>query len=80
MSESVILVSPLLIALYGLALVLTLIEKRLRTGSVLPWAAAILVMVTAGLSLVMGASLRETAAVIVLFIIVNLTGLKEGKG
>lgn len=79
MSESVILVSPLLIALYGLALVLTLVEKRLRTGSVLPWVAAILVMVTAGLSLVMGASLRETAAVIVLFIIVNLTGLKEGK-
>lgn len=79
MSESVILVSPLLIALYGLALVLTLVEKRLRTGGVLPWAAAILVMVTAGLSLVMGASLRETAAVIVLFIIVNLTGLKEGK-
>ena len=79
MSESVILVSPLLIALYGVALALTLIEKRLRTGAVLPWAAAILVMVTAGLSLVMGASLKETAAVIVLFIIVNLTGLKEGK-
>ena len=80
MSDCVILTSPVLLALYGLALALTLFEKWRRTGPVLPWVAAILVMVTSGLSLVMGASLLETATVIVVFLIVNLIGQREGNG
>lgn len=80
MSESVIFGSPILMVLYGLALAVTIFEKVKRTGAVLPWIAAIIVMVTSGLAIVMGASLQETAAVIVLFIIVNLMKLKEEKG
>lgn len=78
MSESVIFSSPILLILYGVALVITLFERRKRTGAVLPWVAAILVMGTSGLAVVMGASLLETAAVIVVFIIVHLIRPKEG--
>ena len=73
MSESVILHTPLLLALYGAALALTLLEKRLRAGAVLPWAAAILAAVASALSVILGAGLRETAAAAVLLVIVNLT-------
>lgn len=79
MSESIILSSPLLIALYGAALVLTLFGKLKRTGAVLPWVSAALVAGTSALSVLMGASLRETAAVIVLFILIHLIGPKEDR-
>ena len=79
MSESVIFTSPMLLALYGIALAITLFEKWRRTGAVLPWMAAIIVMAASGLAVIMGASLMETAAVIVVFIIVNLIGMREGK-
>lgn len=80
MLDSVIFSSPSLIALYGIALVITLFEKWQRAGAVLPWAAVILVMVTSGVALIMGASLLETATVIVGFLIVNLAGQREGNG
>lgn len=80
MSESVIFSSPILLALYGIALAITLFEKWKRTGAMLMWTAAIITMTAAGLSLIMGADLVEIAAVIVVFLIVNLAGQKEGDG
>ena len=72
MSESVIFNSPILIVLYGIALAVTLFEKVNRTGAVSAWIAAMLVVGASTLSVIMGASLVETAAIIVLFIIINL--------
>ena len=80
MQHSIIFTSPLLMILYGVALVITLLEKRMRTGAVLPWIAAILVMTASGLMLILGASLMETASAIVLFLIISLIGQKEGNG
>ena len=80
MQHSIIFTSPLLMILYGVALVITLLEKRMRTGAVLPWMAAILVMTASGLMLILGASLMETASAIVFFLIIGLIGQKEGNG
>ena len=80
MQHSIIFTSPLLMILYGVALAITLFEKRMRTGAVLPWIAAILVMTASGLMLILGASLMETASAIVLFLIISLIGQKEGNG
>ena len=78
MSESVIFSTPILIILSGAALAVTLFEKLRRTGAVLEWAAAVLVVVASAFSVLLGASLRETAAVVVLFIILHLVGPKGG--
>ena len=77
MSESVIFNSPILIVLYGIALAVTLFEKRNRTNAVLSWAAAILVLGTSGFAMILGASYLETAAVVVLFLMIQLMRPKE---
>ena len=77
MSESVILSSPILIILFGAALAVTLFEKWYRKSAFLEWTAAILAAGASAASLILGAGLRETAAAIVLLILINLAGLKE---
>ena len=79
MSESVILQTPILIVLYSIALALTLFEKLTGKGAFLPWAAAILVAGTSAYSVLLGAGLRETAAVVVLFVIISLIRPKGEK-
>lgn len=76
MRDSVIFNSPILIVLYGIALTISLSEKRNKESAVLAWVAAFLIVGTSGLSVILGASLLETAAVIVLFIIIQLIKLK----
>ena len=78
MDESVILNSPILIALYGIALAVTVFAKIKKAGAFWAWAAAIIVMGTSALALVFGAGLVETATVIVIFIIINIIRPKEG--
>ena len=78
MSESVIFNTPILIVLYGIALAVTLFAKLNRTGAVLTWAGAFMVAGASALSLIMGAGLTETAAVVCLFLAIHLIRPKGG--
>ncbi len=79
MSESVIFNSPILLALYGIALVLIVYDLRNRTGAVLPYLSAAIVLGTSAYALIIGASLFETAAVICIFILINLYKIRGDK-
>ncbi|MBP5331534.1 MAG: hypothetical protein J6Y89_06750 [Lachnospiraceae bacterium] len=77
MNGSVILQSPVLLVLYGIALVSSIICRFKKTGIVLPVTAAILVVGTSAYALLAGVSYLETAIAIAVFLIVGLAGKKE---
>ena len=79
MSESIIFNSPILLALYGIALVLVVYDLRNRSGAILPYLSAAIVMGTSAYALIIGASLFETAAVICIFILINLYKIRGDK-
>lgn len=79
MSESIIFNSPILLALYGIALVLVVYDLRNRSGAILPYLSAAIVMGTSAYALIIGASLFETAAVLCIFILINLYKIRGDK-
>ena len=79
MSESVIFNSPILLVLYGIALALVLFNLKNRTGAVLTYVSAALVVCSSAYALLLGASLWETAVVIVVFLLINVFKVGESK-
>ena len=77
MIDMTILSSPVPILLFGAALLVTLIGKLYRKSAALEWAAAFLTAGAAAVSEILGVSLRETAAVIVVLILVHLIGMRR---
>lgn len=77
MDSSVILTLPLALILYGAALFLCLFERRYRAtnGRLFLLSTAIAVL-SAGYSLLMGASLWECSTVLTIFFLLN-AGVKE---
>ncbi len=81
MNESIIFNSPLLLVLYGIALSFFLFGLNSRSGKIIYLSTAIVVG-TSAYALVIGATLFETAVVVVIFLIINLTHVgkeKDGK-
>lgn len=77
MSEIIILNSPLLLLLYGLALALNLFDLVKKTGMVLPVLSACLVVGTSAYALLLGAGLYEVATVIIAFLLLNLFRIRR---
>ena len=75
MNESVILGNPLLLVLYGLALAISVYDKWKPTGIILPVLSALIVVGTSAYAILLGASLFETAAAVMVFLFVQLIGL-----
>ncbi len=70
--ESVILSSPFLCVLYGLALLLGLIGLRKKKGMVLSFLSVVLCLSTTFYALIRGATFQEVAIVLLIFLSVNL--------
>ena len=79
MSESVIFNSPLLLAGYGIALLLCLFSVKGRIGGyVLPIISAFVCVLTTTYALLQGADLYEAGMVIVIFLLINLSVYQKG--
>ena len=76
MSESVILSSPLLLILYGLALAVNLFDIVKKTGFFLPVLSAFLTVGTTAYALILGAEPGEAATVLMVFLLLNLRYVK----
>ena len=75
--ESVILQSPLALILYGLALFLNLFDRHYKmTRGVMTMVSAAVCVAATVYALVIGAALFECAAVVLVFLLVNM-GVKE---
>ena len=79
MSESVIFNSPILLVLYGISLALVLFNMKNRTGAVLTYVSAALTIGASAYALLLGASLWETAIVMVVFLLINVIKVGESK-
>lgn len=79
MSESVIFNSPILLVLYGISLALVLFNMKNRTGAVLTYVSSALTVCSSAYALLLGANLWETAIVIVIFLLINVIKVGEGK-
>ena len=77
MTGSVILSSPLLLILYGIALGLSVYDMIKKTGFLLPVLSALLVVSVSAYALLHGAGLFEIAAAATLFLVVQLIGLRR---
>ena len=78
MENLVILNTPLLLVLYGLALVLVLFELFSKlTGYVLPIIAFVIVVGTTIYALLLGAQLLEVAIFVTIFLLINLFGARR---
>ena len=79
MSESVIFNSPLLLAGYGIALLLCLFSVKGRIGGyVLPILSAFICVLTTTLALLKGAELYEAGLMIVIFLMIHLPVYRKG--
>lgn len=77
MSESVIFNSPLIVVCYGIALALSLIGLIYKDmGRVLAVVSAIAVVGTTVYALLLGAALSEAAIIIIIFLLIELAGVK----
>ena len=73
MAESVILQLPLAVVLYGAALFLCLFERKYRaTRGVFFLLSAVLALGSSAYALVLGAGLWETAAVLLVFLLLDM--------
>ena len=80
MAESVIFNSPFLLLLYGIGLALALFELFTKeTGFVLPLISLAVAVGTSIYALLLGAGLFEVALVLVIYLLVNLIGLRRKK-
>ena len=77
MSEIVILNSPLLLLLYGLALAVNIFDLVKKTGGILPVLSACLVVGTSAYALLLGAGFYEVATVILAFLLLNLFRIRR---
>lgn len=78
--ESVIFSSPFLIVLYCVALFFSIVGLKNKTGVILSSVSVALCLLTTGYALFKGATLLETAIVLLIFLIINLIGFgEEGK-
>ena len=76
LGESIIIHSPLLLILYGVALALNIVALKIKaTGYVLPLLSAAIVAGASAFALLLGAQLLEILAVVLVFLIVNLFGI-----
>lgn len=77
MAELVILQSPAVLLLCGAALFLCLFDRAARPSrGWLTLLSGLLAMLAAGLDLLLGAALREAAALLTVFLLLNL-GVRE---
>ena len=77
MAESVILTTPLLWLLYGIALTLCLYDKSQRaTGGIFTAVSAVLTIVACAVSLILGAGMSEVITVLLVFLLLGLEGWK----
>ncbi len=73
MAESVILQLPLALVLYGAALFFCLFERRYRdTRGIFFLLSAALALAASAYALIWGAGLWETAAVLLIFLLLNM--------
>ena len=78
MEQSVILTSPLLLCLYGLALALVIIELvHKATGFVLPLLGFVVVVAATTYAVLLGASLYEAAIPVMGFLLLSLLGIRR---
>ena len=75
--NSVILETPLLIVLYGVALIVGVISTKEPQSALLPFSSLVLCVLTSGFALFKGASLYEIATVLLAFLALNLTVFKQ---
>ena len=79
MTESVILNSPILIALYSVALVISLTGIFWRKArAFLPVLSAVIVVCASAVAVILGTALFEIVTVVLFFLAINL--LHAGKG
>jgi len=77
MAESVILNSPILLLLFGIALCLCLFDKRhCGTRGIFTWVSAGLAIASCAYALILGAGAGEVLTVLLLFLCLNLEGWK----
>ncbi len=77
MAELVILTSPAALLLCGAALFLCLFDKAARASrGWLTWLSGVLAMLAAAVDLLHGADLREAAALLTVFLLLNM-GVRE---
>lgn len=78
MGNIIIINSPLILVLYGIALALVLFELFTKlTGYVLPIIAFMIVIGTTIYSLLIGAQLFEVAIYVMIFLLINLFGARR---
>ena len=78
MENLIIINSPLILVLYGIALALVLFELFTKlTGYVLPLIAFMIVIGTTIYSLLIGAQLFEVAIYVMIFLLLNLFGARR---
>lgn len=81
MKESVIFNSPLLLIGYGIALLFCVFDlKKHASGMLFPALSVIIFSIVTVTGLLMGADMRETALMILLFLACNLTVYGRGGG
>lgn len=77
MGESIILSTPLLWLLFGLALVLCLVDKALRdSNGMLTAASAVLAVAASAVALILGAGIGEVVTVLLVFLLLGMEGWK----
>lgn len=78
MSEWVILNNPYLLILIGVSVLLCLYEKKAKKGrGLLVLLSGFLGFLSAGVALLEGADLREVAAILIIFMLLNLEEAKN---
>lgn len=81
MESSVIFNEPLLLILLGIALFLSVFDiKRKSSGYVLPLLSILITLCTLAYAMLLGASLYETATVLMIFAAINLLSFGKQKG
>lgn len=77
MGESVILSTPLLWLLFGIALVLCLFDKSYRdTKGIFTAVSAVLTVIACAVALILGAGTGEVTTVLLVFLLLGLEGWK----
>lgn len=79
MEESVILATPALIVMFGIALALSVAGLLMRTGYVLPLVSAAISVAAVTYSLLLGAGMQEVLIVVLVFFAVHLISFTKGR-
>ena len=77
MGESIILSTPLLWLLFGLALILCLYDKSQRaTNGLFTAASAVVCVIACAIALILGAGIGEVVTVLLVFLLLGMEGWK----